>query len=93
MAAVLLMIFGCPIYRITGYTCPFCGITHAWTALVIEGNIKNALGYNLFFGFVPVLIAYYLFHNKIPKKYSNFVNIFLIIISAVIFTWNIFRKI
>lgn len=90
-AVALLMIFGCPVYRITGYTCPFCGITRAWTALFFEGNLKKAFGYNLFFWFVPVLLAYYLFYNKIPEKYSKPLNIFLIIISAVIFAWNIFR--
>lgn len=50
-------IIGCPLYRLTGIRCPFCGMTRAHMALIC-GDVQAAFGYNrlFFLGFPTVAL-------------------------------------
>lgn len=57
VAAVAIFTFtvGCPIKRLTGFDCPFCGMTRAHLAF-FSGRFAEAMEYNeLFFLGVPIL--------------------------------------
>lgn len=59
---------GCPLKRITGISCPFCGMTHAHIAL-LKGNLSAAFSYNrLFFLGLPAVAAITAFLNPQTNK-------------------------
>jgi hypothetical protein len=47
----------CPFHRITGLWCPGCGMTRAFHHL-LHGDVGGALGLNLLFPVVVVLVGY-----------------------------------
>lgn len=64
--AAYAYIIGCPVKRISGFDCPFCGMTRAYTAFFC-GDVLSALEYHeLFFLGVPFMLG--LAHLRILKK-------------------------
>ena len=47
----------CPLYALTGFACPGCGLTRGFHAL-FHGDILTALDYNALLPFFAVLIAF-----------------------------------
>jgi len=47
----------CPLYRLTGFACPGCGMTRAFHAL-FHGDILTALHYNAFVPVFAVLLTF-----------------------------------
>jgi len=80
-----LSVYGCPIYKLCGITCPTCGVTRAWISF-ISGNIDLAFRYNLFFLFIPFIVYLYIF----PPKH-RFFQIGTIIFTIVLFAYNVLR--
>jgi hypothetical protein len=50
----------CPLYSLTGFACPGCGLTRGFHAL-FHGDILTALDYNAMLPFFGTLIAFALF--------------------------------
>jgi len=46
----------CPLYAVTGFACPGCGLTRGFHAL-FHGDVLNALDYNAMLPFFAFLIA------------------------------------
>ena len=49
---------GCPLYRLIGIRCPFCGMTRAHLALFTEGIDAALREHGLFFLGVPTLSCF-----------------------------------
>ncbi len=49
------LLIGCPFYRLTGWRCPFCGMTRAYLAFFQEGIDGAIREHRLFFLGVPTL--------------------------------------
>jgi len=47
----------CPLYALTGFACPGCGLTRGFHAL-FQGDISTALGFNALLPIWAVIIAY-----------------------------------
>src|SRR6476620_3735125 len=47
----------CPLYALTGFACPGCGLTRGFHAL-FHGDISTALGFNALLPVWAVIIAY-----------------------------------
>jgi len=47
----------CPLYSMTGFACPGCGLTRGFHAL-FHGDVLAALGYNAMLPFFAVLIGF-----------------------------------
>lgn len=64
--AAYAYVVGCPVKRLSGFDCPFCGMTRAYTAFFC-GDVSGALKYHgLFFLGVPFMLG--LAHLRILKK-------------------------
>src|SRR5687767_3599821 len=48
---------GCPLYSLTGFACPGCGMTRGFHAL-FHGDIVTALDYNALFPLFALLIGF-----------------------------------
>lgn len=62
----------CPLYSVTGFACPGCGLTRGFHAL-FHGDISAALGFNLF---IPVYLLIFA---------ALFVSLFLVVIRGIKF--------
>lgn len=78
----------CMLYKLTGIKCPGCGMTRSIHYLV-NGNIKQAIWYNLLLIPIIILVIYslyryirYLVKNEeiINKVLENWLKVFLVII-------------
>lgn len=78
----------CMLYKLTGIKCPGCGMTRSIHYLV-NGNIKQAIWYNLMLIPIIILVIYalyryirYLVKNEeiINKVLENWLKVFLVII-------------
>ena len=59
---------GCPIHALTGVSCPGCGMTRAWLA-VLRLYLKAAFYYHPLFWTVPVALIVFFFRKKLlPNK-------------------------
>src|SRR4051794_7840616 len=47
----------CPLYEMTGFACPGCGLTRGFHAL-FHGDVTTALGFNALLPIWAVIIAY-----------------------------------
>ncbi|MBM6917218.1 MULTISPECIES: DUF2752 domain-containing protein [Intestinimonas] len=57
----LLCIWGCPLRRLTGISCPGCGLTRAWLSF-LKGQWNLAISYHLFF--LPTPFFLFLFAHS-----------------------------
>jgi len=89
-AAVLLTAWlGCPLYELTGLSCPLCGTTRAFLSL-FRGDVRTAFRCNLLFPLIPVgVAAVALLYG--PLKGKRWLTLFLIGIAAALFLMNILR--
>ena len=77
------LIIGCPIYKITGLRCPFCGMTRAHLAFLFYG-IQSALEYHkLFYLGIPSLISIFALDYTKKKK-----GLFLINVSTTVILFS-----
>ena len=58
---------GCLIKWITGVSCAGCGMTRAVLS-ALQLDFKEAFYYHPLFWMLPVILIFYLFWEKIPKK-------------------------
>lgn len=55
-AVALVAWLGCPLYELTGMTCPLCGTTRAFLSL-LRGDIGTAFRCNPLFPLIPAGVA------------------------------------
>ncbi len=58
----------CPIKFVTGVSCAGCGMTRAWLALLLHGDIRLAWTFHPLFWLVPVAGGFYLFRNHFSEE-------------------------
>ncbi|MFL6466817.1 MAG: DUF2752 domain-containing protein [Pyrinomonadaceae bacterium] len=87
----------CPLYRITGFACPGCGLTRGFHAL-FHGDILTALDYNALIPLVSLLLGYIfasLFSVVLRGKgliLANWNLIFLWVTLGVLITFGVLRN-
>ena len=62
--------YGCPIRRVTGFSCPGCGMTRAYIAL-LSGDIRGAFYYHPLFLLPIPAAALIIAEKKIPPRAYN----------------------
>ena len=87
----------CPVYVISGYSCPGCGTQRALHSL-LNGDITGAFRANaLLFLFIPLIVVLTIGEinrRKWPKFYSRLLHpIFIYGILGVVVGWTIVRNI
>lgn len=88
-AAALVAWLGCPIYELTGLTCPLCGTTRAFLWL-LRGDAGTAfLCQPLFFLIPPGVLGVALLYG--PLKGKRWLTGVVIGIAAALFAMNILR--
>jgi hypothetical protein len=76
---------GCIVQEIANISCPTCGMTRAFLAL-LNGDIKASFNYHPMLWSVPILILMFLFYEKFfTGKIKNFFVFLLILILAGFF--------
>lgn len=84
------LIIGCPLYKLTGVRCPFCGMTRAHLAFIFLG-LEPALAYHKFFFLgIPTIISLLLFDYTKRNKILFIINLFFTIILFGIILSNYF---
>ncbi len=58
---------GCPIKRVTGISCPGCGMTRAVFAIVTL-QVQKAFVCHPMFWILPVIVVLYFLWDRIPEK-------------------------
>ena len=80
---------GCPIYELTGITCPLCGTTRAWLSF-LGGDFMGALRFHPLFLLIPVWFLGVILWDG-PLKKRKWLNIPLIGFAVVLFAVNVLR--
>lgn len=70
LVAPVYYIFGCPIHRITGISCPGCGMTRAcWCAAKLD--FHDAFKYHPLFVLIPFMVVLWVLGDFINNKLRN----------------------
>jgi len=80
---------GCPIYELTGITCPLCGTTRAWLSF-LSGDFMGALRFHPLFLLIPVWFLGVILWDG-PLKKRKWLSIPLIGFAVVLFAVNVLR--
>lgn len=80
---------GCPIYELTGVTCPLCGTTRAWLSF-LSGDFSRAFRCNPLFLLIPVWFLGVILRDG-PLKKQKWLDIPLIGFAVVLFAMNVLR--
>ncbi|MBQ8184942.1 MAG: DUF2752 domain-containing protein [Lachnospiraceae bacterium] len=86
----LLVYFGCPLYKVSGITCPACGTTRAWLSF-LEGRFTDAFRYNAFFPILPLILIYATFHDMVPGRFVKKADMVFCILAVLLFIYNLLR--
>ena len=83
---VVSRIFGyiCPVRRLTGFSCPGCGMTRAWTSF-IKGDIRDAFYYHPLFPLAVPIVLFPFLEQRLDKKVFNAVIIVIALLFAVVY--------
>lgn len=87
---ILVFIFGCPLYKLTGITCPTCGVTHSWIYF-LKGEIGKAFKSNLFFIPLTILFARICYFEYKKKSFKKGELILHFIVALGAFIYNFYR--
>lgn len=66
-AALFRLGITCPIKYLTGLSCPGCGMTRAWLAL-LRLDLAAAWAYHPLFWLPPAALALWLFRDRLPRR-------------------------
>lgn len=80
---------GCPIRYILGISCPGCGMTRAWLA-VLRLDFAAAFSYHPLFLLGPLAIMIIIFHPWIDFKKWRWVGILLILLFIIVYLLRLF---
>ncbi|MFT3950445.1 MAG: DUF2752 domain-containing protein [Oscillospiraceae bacterium] len=74
LSALLLALYvigvGCPIRRITGASCPGCGMTRAVLSL-LRFHFHDAIAFHPLVILMPIALPFFLFYEKIPRRLAK----------------------
>lgn len=84
-----ILLFGCPIKFVTGVSCPACGMTRAWSSVLL-GDISDAFYYHPLFLLGPVLLATIFWEGTHTRKWAKTLLICLSGIFLLIYILRIF---
>lgn len=78
--------YSCPFRLLFGFSCPGCGVTRAFEALVCF-DFERAFYYNPTVFLLPVMFPIILFHKKLPRRlfYSAITIFFVLMIAIYVF--------
>lgn len=87
---IIALVFGCPILKLFNFTCPACGVTHAWIYL-LNGKIVSAFRSNPMF--IPLSIMFFriIFCDIRNVKIKNSEIFIYLIFSGIAFVFNALR--
>lgn len=80
---------GCIFKKITGLSCPGCGMTRAWLS-VLKGDIEMAFYYHPLFWMVAVVPFLILFRNRIAERHFNLILISFIVLLMLCYLIRLF---
>ena len=82
------LIIGCPLYKLTGLRCPFCGMTRAHLAFLFC-DLERALAYHkLFYLGIPMLISVFALDYTKKKQGLFIANVIVTVILFSIIVGN-----
>ena len=87
---LLVAVYGCPIYEITGICCPCCGVTRAWLSF-FQGDVAAAFRYHALFPILPLVGILYIWNAKIPHKWIPIVNVAFVVTGVAVAVYAVFR--
>ena len=76
----------CIIFKVTGYPCLGCGMTHALFE-VLKFQIKNAFSYHYMFWSVPILYLSFLLDGKLVNNKISNISLHILILLGFIINW------
>ena len=85
-----LLRHGCPIYNLTHIPCPSCGVTRAWLAF-LRGDLGLALRYHALFALIPIVLAAYVFRDRIRGSWKKTLDICLYVSGGILFLYGVLR--
>lgn len=94
-AIILLYVFfhlvgiGCPIKFFTGISCPGCGMTRAWGAL-LHLDFAKAFYYHPLFFIPPFMAVVFLLKNKLSVKIYKFIIFTVFALFVIIYAYRMF---
>ena len=92
LALTALAAFGCPFFRLTGLTCPGCGLTRAYIH-ALHGEFSVAFRYNPFFFTIPFYIFAFAHRScGFMRKCRRPTDIFLIVYTALLVLFAVARN-
>lgn len=81
-------VFGCPLQRLFGITCPGCGMSRAWIAF-FKLDFKSAFSFHPLFIPITCVLLYALHREVLPKKLPQKAEtvLFILVGSAAVILW------
>lgn len=86
----MLVLIGCPIYRLTGVLCPTCGVTRGWLAF-FQGDVGRAFQYHALFPLIPLFLFVFAHRSVFMKKWQRVADVFLYSFAGLLFIYNVHR--
>lgn len=91
-ALAALAVFGCPLFRLTGFTCPGCGLTRAYIH-AFHGDFATAFRYNPFFFTIPFYVLIFAHRNcAFMRRFRRAADIFLAIYTVILLIFTVGRN-
>ena len=87
-----LAVFGCPLFRLTGLTCPGCGLTRAYIH-AFHGDFATAFRYNPFFFTLPFYVFIFAHRNcAFMRRFRRAADIFLAVYTVILLAFAVGRN-
>lgn len=89
-AISLGMLIGCPIYELTGFPCPCCGVTRAWLAF-FRGDLCLAIKYHGLFPIIPVFLIGFVIRDMSPMWWCRMLDVALFVFAGMLGFYGVLR--
>ena len=81
---------GCPIQRLTGISCPGCGMTRAYVAC-LQLDFALAFHYHPLFWLPPIGVLWYVLKYKMPRRVYEAGIVVAIFLFVIVYAYRITR--